>query len=1025
MSDNDTRHYRTASAASGGSATAAPSAGSAPADRLSDLLQGIDAIVWEMEIDSCRYTFVSERALEILGHPVRTWLEHPDFNRIMVHPDDYERVAREGRTATAEGRSHRIEYRAVTADGNVVWLRDWIRVIPGAGGRPGLLRGVTVDVTERKEAERALHDSEERLSQIAGAIEDVVYMDEVATGRYLYVSPAYERVWGMSRDSLYADKDAWFDAVHPDDRPRLVESMRRLAAGGYEGEWREEYRLVRADGAVRWVWDVSAPVRDTTGRIVRMVGCTRDITARKEAEAAVREREESFRQIMGAIRDNVYMEDVRRGCFIYVSPAYEEIWGLSTESLYHDYRAWIDAIHPEDRWRIQASLEDLAAGGYRQDWRQEYRVVRPDGSVRWVWDNAVPIADETGTVHRMVGSARDITERKQSEAALREAQERYEIVRRATMDAVWDWDMRSDGVYWNEGLTSLFGYAPGDARAGATWWIENIHPADRERIVRSLEETVSGAGNTWSGEYRFRRADGTHAHVLDRGYVIRDEHEHAIRMIGSMQDVTARREVEEALRESQQRYEIVSRATNDAVWDWDLRTSTVRWNHGIQTVFGYREDQVGREAAWGDAMIHEEDRARIVSALDAVTRGRNTLWTGEYRFRRADGTYAHVMDRSFLIHDEEGRAVRMIGSMLDITERKVAEEALRQAETKYRALFENALTGIFQTTPDGRVLTANPAMARILGYRTPEELVGSVHDVRAQLYADPGQRDALLRRLEERGAVENFEAQVVRRDGEMIWVSADIRAGRDADGRLTVIEGVFQEITERRRAEEALRQISGHLLRSQDQERRRIARELHDGTAQVLAALGMNLEALRKAAGGLPAGARAKLSGSQKLLEQCVQEVRTLSYLLHPPLLDEAGLTAAIRSYARGFAERSGIRVDVRLPRAAARLPEEVELTLFRIVQESLSNIHRHSGSAVAHIGMARENGRVRLEVRDRGRGLGTAHARASTSGPKTAIGVGIAGMRERVRQLGGDLAIKSSARGTIVKVVLPVGHAG
>jgi PAS domain S-box-containing protein len=346
---------------------------------------------------------------------------------------------------------------------------------------------------------------------------------------------------------------------------------------------------------------------------------------------------------------------------------------------------------------------------------------------------------------------------------------------------------------------------------------------------------------------------------------------------------------------------------------------------------------------------------------------------------------------------------------------------VRQAEAKYRALFENALIGIFQTTPDGRVLAANRTMARILGYDSSEDLLANLRDVRTGLYADPAVRPRLLERLEAEGALEDLEVQVRRKDGEIVWVSVNVRADRDPDGRLVRIEGACHDITERRRAEEALRQVSARLLRSQDQERRRIARELHDGTAQMLAALGMNLEALRKGSGQVTGAGRARLAGSRRLLEQCVQEIRTLAYLLHPPLLDEAGLITAIRSYARGFSERSGIRVDVRLPRAAGRLPDEIELTLFRVVQESLSNIHRHSGSPVARIGMGRHNGRVRLVVRDQGRGMGAARTRIGVAGPAPGIGVGIAGMRERVRHLGGDLIIDLSPRGTTVKVSLPV----
>jgi signal transduction histidine kinase len=209
-------------------------------------------------------------------------------------------------------------------------------------------------------------------------------------------------------------------------------------------------------------------------------------------------------------------------------------------------------------------------------------------------------------------------------------------------------------------------------------------------------------------------------------------------------------------------------------------------------------------------------------------------------------------------------------------------------------------------------------------------------------------------------------------------------------------------------------------LRLQDDERRRIARELHDSTAQNLAALSLNLSTVSEAGDGLPPLARQALTEALDLANQSTREMRTLSYLLHPPLLDEVGVSAALRWYADGFAQRSGIQVDLRIPPELGRLPSDLELTLFRIVQECLTNIHRHSGSSTARIQVAAENGGIVLEVRDQGRGVqpGNAGRLSPTNGQ---LGVGIAGMHERVRQLGGTLRIDSSAQGTTVRATLPL----
>jgi signal transduction histidine kinase len=226
------------------------------------------------------------------------------------------------------------------------------------------------------------------------------------------------------------------------------------------------------------------------------------------------------------------------------------------------------------------------------------------------------------------------------------------------------------------------------------------------------------------------------------------------------------------------------------------------------------------------------------------------------------------------------------------------------------------------------------------------------------------------------------------------------------------LEAEVQERTTR------LHQLSGRLLHLQDEERRRIARELHETIAQSLVVLKMDLSVLSKSKQLLPAPAQEALHEAGALAQECMRQARTLSYLLHPPLLDEAGLYSALRWYVDGFARRSGIDTELQMPSDIGRLSQEVETTVFRIVQECLTNIHRHSGSPTAKVRIARTLKDVVLEVQDEGRGMPeTAFGPTSNSGPT--LGVGIAGIRERVQELGGHLEIKSQNRGTTVKVVL------
>jgi PAS domain S-box-containing protein len=260
--------------------------------------------------------------------------------------------------------------------------------------------------------------------------------------------------------------------------------------------------------------------------------------------------------------------------------------------------------------------------------------------------------------------------------------------------------------------------------------------------------------------------------------------------------------------------------------------------------------------------------------------------------------------------------------------------------------------------------------------------------------------------------------------------SADVPAGHivletrltpifDPRENCTYLLGVSRDATERKRTEEQLRQLSACLLEAQDQERRRIARELHDSTAHDLAAIAINLSRLEECA-ELDEGARKCLADTVSLAKQSSGEIRNLSYLLHPPLLDERGLDSALRWYTDGFAQRSGIATELDMPAKIGRLPQEIETALFRIVQEGLTNIHRHSSSPTARIRLLRSSAGLVLEVQDEGHGM-PRDTFKETRGTIEGMGVGIAGMRERLRQLGGRLEIDTNSHGTIVRATLPL----
>ncbi len=357
------------------------------------------------------------------------------------------------------------------------------------------------------------------------------------------------------------------------------------------------------------------------------------------------------------------------------------------------------------------------------------------------------------------------------------------------------------------------------------------------------------------------------------------------------------------------------------------------------------------------------------------------------------------------------------GVSIDATERERAAAAHRESEEKFKRIFHASLDAVvLSDVKESRYLDVNGEFVNLTGF-SAEEVIGRTPMELGIWIDNAGDLEARRREIEARRIVRNVETAFRRKDGTERW--ALFSAVIVEIGGQPRLLSFIRDITERRQVERSLRELSGRLLQLQDQERRRIALELHDSTAQTLAALAMNLalvsESLEKSSGP----ERRALDAAIALADQCSQEIRTLSYLLHPPLLEEVGLASALRHFVDGFAERSGIDVSCALPDGLERLPREIETTLFRVMQESLTNIHRHSGSPTATVVLRKSAKRVTLEVRDRGRGIPAALLEGKSDAK--ALGVGIPGMRERVRQLGGRLDVSSRGRGVTVKVVLPL----
>ncbi len=406
-------------------------------------------------------------------------------------------------------------------------------------------------------------------------------------------------------------------------------------------------------------------------------------------------------------------------------------------------------------------------------------------------------------------------------------------------------------------------------------------------------------------------------------------------------------------------------------------------------------------------------------------------------FAKICGEHSAVLplgSRALVLSDEERlRTIAALQQRLEVLE---YENTLRETERRFRMLVEAVQDyAIFTLDADGHVNSWNVGAERLKGYKA-DDILGQHFSAfyPPEDIADGKPQRELSIAIQE-GRVED-EGWRLRKDGSRFWANVVITATKDANGGVIGFSKVTRDFTERMQAQKALqdsqrklqdsekslRELSFHLLRTQDEERRRIGRDLHDSLGQYLSVLKMKLDCLQSAPANLRPDALAELNQCAQITEDAVKEVRTISYLLYPPMLEEMGLNSAISWYLDGFTKRSGIQATFEVSSNFDRLDRDVELAIFRALQESLTNVHRHSGSATASVRLSLDDSTFVMEVSDQGKG---AHSdtRPGENGQDGAggHGVGLRGMRERMRQVGGKLDFCSSPTGTTVTATVPI----
>jgi PAS domain S-box-containing protein len=330
---------------------------------------------------------------------------------------------------------------------------------------------------------------------------------------------------------------------------------------------------------------------------------------------------------------------------------------------------------------------------------------------------------------KITDKQREVIDIINKETSLQEEKERFQLVAKVTNDAVWDWRVLINQIWWGQGLQTLFGYDLETVDPSFDFWLNRVHPDDRTRVVSSFKAAIDTGKSAWSYEYRFRRADDTWAYVFDRAYVIRNQKGEAIRAIGAMMDISERKRTEEALRIIQERYELAVCVGEVGVWDWNIETNEIYIDPNLKAALGYTDLDIENHLDNWYNLVHPEDRARVFAAIKTHLEGLTPQYEIEHRRLHKNGSIRWFLSRGTAFSDAEGKPYRMAGSDTDITKRKQTEEALERLSRQNESILNSAGEGILGLDIQGKITFVNPAAARMTGY-TVDELIGqSLHEM--------------------------------------------------------------------------------------------------------------------------------------------------------------------------------------------------------------------------------------------------------------------------------------------------------
>jgi PAS domain S-box-containing protein len=852
--------------------------------------------------------------------------------------------------------------------------------------------GISKDITDRKKAREALQESENRYrTVIENAGEGIVVAQD---GMLRFVNSQHTSVTGRSQEESMSRPFVEF--VHPDDRQRVAEAHAERLRGGQVPSV-SEFRIIDKSGRIRWL-ENNGVLIEWNGKPASL-NFLRDITARKKAEEALREHEEMIRALVETSCDWIWSIDLN-SVHTYCNPAVEQILGYSPDELVG--KRSLDLLHDDDRVKVEANLPiwiDEKRGWSNLMLRWKHK----DGTYRYLESNAVPILSSENELIGFRGVDRDITDRKRAEDVLTETTGLLETIFAHTHILIAYLDSQFNFVRVNHAYAQTDGHEP--AFFVGRNHFELFPNAENEVIFREVVE---------SGMPYFAEAKPfEYTELPERGITywdwslipIKEQDGVVSGLVLTLADVTERKQAEEALRESEEKFRSLAEQSPNMIFI-NKRGRIVYVNNKCEEVIGYKREELCSENFDFRSLIAPESLDLIKEKFAQHLRGQE-VQPYDYSIIKKNGERIEAINASKLIQYEGQTAI--LGIVTDITGRKRAEQALRESEERLKILFESAPDAIYLADSEGRFVDGNRAAENLIGYAREDIIGKKVADVDLLSAEQLSRAQTNLKKVIAGELSGPNEYTVKRRDGT--YVSIEVRNFPVKIGGKILSLGIARDITEHKRTEQELlehqdklKSLASQLSLTEERERYRLATDLHDQISQSLVISKIKLDQLRRSSGSDELD--EPLEDISNCLGRVIDDTRALTFDLSYPILYELGFEAAVGEWLiEQIQEKHRIETEFKDDGLPKPLDDDICVLLFRNVREILINVVKHAQASKVRVSIRKIDDNIQVSVEDNG--IGFDPLEVTKKATKRAE-FGLFSIRERLEQLSGIIVIES-----------------